>query len=214
MSEQQKPISEAERARRVATSERMKARHEAKRQKKDAKIEAAREPMAQSNVTYETGQPEVESIPESAPSREVHPRDELRQGTGRRQRKPLGAPVQRLSARVPEGMTGRWVNDTPGRVQRAQEGDYQFIGDDGEVVQDRAGGRAEIVGTGRDGGAMRAYLMAIPTVLYEQDQAAKQAQIDKVDDAIRRGLPQQANPKDRDAFYTPSEGINLRSEVR
>ncbi len=139
--------------------------------------------------------------------------DTKREGTGREKRKPLGVPVQRLQADVPTGMTGRWMNDTPGRIQRALDGGYQFIGDNEEVVQDRSGARSEIVGTGRDGGAMKAYLMAIPAVLYEQDQAAKASLIKAGSDAIQSGKPQTAAPQDQDAFYTPSEGISLRENV-
>lgn len=141
-------------------------------------------------------------------------RDDTREGRGRRNRRPLGVPTQRLNAAVPRGMTGRWMNDTPGRLMRAVEAGYEFIGDDGEEAQDRAGGRSEIVGTGREGGALRAYLMAIPTVLYDEDQAAKQALIKESESAMKRGEPQQAEGQDRASFYTPSEGINLRNEVR
>ena len=141
-------------------------------------------------------------------------REDTRQGEGRQKRVPLGVPTQRLHADVPSGMTGRWTNDTPGRIERARQGGYEFISNDGEVVQNREGCRSEIVGTGRDGGAMRAFLMAIPTVLYEQDQAAKAALIKEGSDAIQRGKPQQAAAQDEDAFYTPSEGIKLRDEVR
>ncbi len=81
--------------------------------------------------------------------------DKAREGTGREKRKPLGVPVQRLQADVPTGMIGRWMNDNPGRIQRAIEAGYEFISSDGEVVQNRDGCRSEIVGTGRDGGAMR-----------------------------------------------------------
>ena len=165
-------------------------------------------------------QPVTEATPVTAASaQEPHPMDretsrqarsETREGFGRRKRKPLGVSEQRLQANVPTGMTGRWVNDTPGRIQRALEGYYEFISSDGDVVQDREGGRSEIVGTGRDGGAMRAYLMAIPTVYYDKDQAAKQSKIDEVEDAIKRGTPQQAAAQDEGAFYTPSEGISIR----
>ena len=110
-------------------------------------------------------------------------------------------------------MTGRWMNDTPGRLMRAVEAGYEFIGNDGDV-QDRSGGRSEIVGTGREGGALRAYLMAIPTVLYDEDQAAKLALIKESESAMKRGEPQQVEGQDRKAFYTPSEGIKLHSEVR
>ena len=159
-------------------------------------------------------------VQEPHPS-DVAPREQSRQarsgtreGAGRQKRKPLGVPVQRLQADVPTGMTGRWANDTPGRIQRALEGGYQFISSDGEVVQSREGCRSEIVGTGRDGGAMRAFLMAIPTVLYEEDQRAKAALNKERMTAIKRGEPSQAADQDKETFYTPSEGITLRDEVR
>ena len=162
------------------------------------------------------------AIENTEPAQEPHPvdreasreaRSPLRQGTGRRKRTPLGVPVQRLQAEVPEGMTGRWCNDTPGRVQRALDGGYEFISSDGEVVQNRDGCRSEIVGTGRDGGAMRAFLMAIPTVLYEEDQRAKAALNKERMTAIKRGEPSQVAPEDRGAFYTPSEGISIRENT-
>ena len=150
-----------------------------------------------------------------APSREAsrQARSGTREGTGRQKRKPLGVPVQRLQADVPTGMTGRWCNDTPGRIQRALEGGYEFISGDGDVAQDREGGRSEIVGTGRDGGAMRAYLMAIPTVLYEEDQRAKAALNKERMTAIKRGEPSQVADQDKGAFYTPSEGISIRENT-
>ena len=192
----QGPPSEAQIAARAAGAERLKAA----REKRTA------EPL-----------PEQESHPSDlAPQRELsrQARSGTREGVGRQKRKPLGVPVQRLQADVPTGMTGRWTNDTPGRIQRALEGGYEFISSDGEVVQNRDGCRSEIVGTGRDGGAMRAFLMAIPTVLYEEDQAAKAALIKEGSDAIQRGKPQQVAAQDEGSFYTPSEGISLRDEVR
>jgi hypothetical protein len=200
MVKQSKPVSEAQRASRAKASARMKAMHEAKRQKKIAKIPEAVDDPA----------------PERAPAdRETsrQAREDTREGFGRSKRKPLGVAEQRLSAKVPDGMTGRWMNDVPGRLTRALEGDYQFIGDDGEVVQNRKGGRSEIVGTGREGGAMRAYLMAIPTVLYEQDQRAKAALNKERMTAIKRGEPSQVADQDRSAFYTPSEGISIRENT-
>lgn len=161
--------------------------------------------------------PELEPHPSDvAPAREAshQARSGMREGTGRKKRTPLGVPVQRLQAEVPDGMTGRWNNDTPGRLQRALQGGYEFISGDKEVVQDRKGGRSEIVGTGRDGGAMTGHLMAIPTVLYEEDQRAKAALNKERMTAIKRGEPSQAAEQDKGSFYTPSEGITLRDEVR
>jgi hypothetical protein len=178
------------------------------------------QPIADSTLLRDAEQ--VVAVVEKAPAQEPHPMDretsrqarsETREGFGRRKRKPLGVPVQRLQADVPTGMTGRWTNDTPGRIQRALEGGYEFISSDGEVVQDREGCRSEIVGTGRDGGAMRAYLMAIPTVLYEEDQRAKADLNKERMTAIKRGEPSQVADQDRSAFYTPSEGISIRENT-
>ena len=187
------PPSEAQIAARAAGAERLKAVREKKKN------------------------PVTVSAPEPHPSdRDAsrQARSGMREGEGRQKRVPLGVPMPRLHADVPSGMTGRWTNDIPGRIERARQGGYEFISSDGEVVQNREGCRSEIVGTGRDGGAMRAYLMAIPTVLYERDQAAKAALIKEGSDAIQRGKPQQVAAQDEDAFYTPSEGIRLRDEVR
>ncbi len=156
---------------------------------------------------------------EVQPAQEPHPTDreasreartESRHGVGRKQRKPLGVPRQRLHAEVPKGMRGRWMNDDPGRIEQALEGDYVFISSDAEVVQTREGARTEIVGTGRNGGAKTGYLMAIPTVLYDEDHAAKMSQIKETEDSIKRGGPEQAAESDRGTYYTPSEGINIR----
>ncbi len=222
MVKQTKPVSEAQQASRAKASERMKARHEANRQRKAA------EPIA----TVDDPVPEIREVSDPLDLTigvkddqwaAMHPlnreasrqaREDTRQGEGRQKRVPLGVPMPRLHADVPSGMTGRWTNDIPGRIERARQGGYEFISSDGEVVQNREGCRSEIVGTGRDGGAMRAFLMAVPTVLYEQDQVAKAALIKEGSDAIQRGKPQQVAAQDEGAFYTPSEGIKLRDEVR
>ncbi len=176
-------------------------------------------------------QPTIESLtpdardemgPRDEPAQEPHPaeqadreasreaRTETRHGFGRRERKPLGVPRLRLHAEVPDGMTGRWMNDDPGRIDQALEGGYQFISSNKEVVQDREGCRTELVGTGRSGGAKKGYLMAIPTVLYEQDQAAKASRTQDMEDSIVRGEPQQAAAQDTNKYYVPDEGISLR----
>ncbi len=157
-------------------------------------------------------QPVLEPHPSDVGGREAsrEARSDTRQGSGRRERKPLGVPRQRLYAEVPLGMTGRWVNDDPGRIEQALDGDYQFISSDKEVVMNREGCRTEIVGVGRSGGAQIGYLMAIPTVLYEEDKAAKMSQINNHEDSIKRGPIQQAADKEQGGFYSPGEGIKIR----
>ena len=178
----------------------------------DVSAEAARVAIEQSPpIEVDMTQTRALAQPDREASREA--RKETRDGTGRKERKPLGVSVQRLQADVPSGMTGRWMNDTPGRIQRALDGGYEFISSDGEVVKNRDGGRSEIVGTGRDGGAMKAFLMAIPTVYYDKDQAVKASKIKEFEDDIKRGQPHQAAAEDVKSFYTPSEGINIRTNT-
>lgn len=143
--------------------------------------------------------------------------DEARQPdrnpSGRRKRVPLGVQQQRLGARVPDGMVGRWVNDTPGRIDRARQAGYEFINEDGRTAAERESCRSEIVGTAREGGPLRAYLMAIPRQFYEEDQAAKQEPLDRFEEDLRRGhAPQQAAPQDRGKFYQPDEGASIRQD--
>ena len=72
----------------------------------------------------------VEAVETQPTNREAmsQARDDTREGRGRRNRRPLGVPTQRLQADVPRGMTGRWMNDTPGRLMRAVEAEYRRRG--------------------------------------------------------------------------------------
>lgn len=142
--------------------------------------------------------------------RESH--DETRQGRGRVKREPLGTPRLKLAARVPNGMKGRWVNDTPGRIQDALAGGYSFIADDGTKTMDRAGATHRRVGVAEGGASLTAYLMAIPTVLYDEDQKAKQDLIDETDRQIKHGNIRRADRKDSEAFYVPQAGISVRQD--
>lgn len=172
-----------------------------------------RQAMAPAEVNYDTGPEDpAPKMPSREAMREV--RDDRREGQGRQRRRPLGTPEQRLGARVPKGMVGRWINDTPGRIERALEAGYRFISDNGEEVEDRNGGRREIVGSGRDGGALHAYLMAIPEEFHKEDQLAKRARNQEIEQAILRGTPQQANEQDRANFYQPEGMTNIRSGTR
>jgi len=88
----------------------------------------------------------------------------------------------------------RWVNDYGTRIQNALEGGYEFVSAEeaGQIgVRDALPTNTDL-GTGvsmvvERGTGRRAFLMRIRTDLYEADQAAKQAEIDKVDADMRRG---------------------------
>lgn len=141
-----------------------------------------------------------------------------RVSTGRRRRVPLGTPEQKLD--VPQAQDDpdsvyRWVNDSPGRLQKALNGGYMFVEDptlhvgtgseSGNTEQSSRVSR--LVGKDAKGNPMLAYLMKIDRVTYDEDQAVKQAAIDETDNAIRQG---QYNEKSGDGRYIPKEGINIK----
>lgn len=112
----------------------------------------------------------------------------------RPQRMPFGSPRQKLSVRPIEGFHLHWVNDSPGRVDEATAGGYEFVGENEIAVAGQArqssdlGTRVKrLVGRGEDGNAQFAYLMKIPLEWYEQDQKVIQDRVDSVDNMIKRG---------------------------
>jgi len=110
---------------------------------------------------------------------------------------PFGVPVKRFNAPEEDGYVYRVFNDNwrkePGRIQRAKMAGYEM------VAHERSG---EAVGTNEDGSEITGVLMRIPKEVYEEDQAAKQREIDKVDSQIMGGTLTQVDKK-----YSPDGGI-------
>ena len=81
----------------------------------------------------------------------------------------------------------RWVNDTPGRLQRFKDAGYEPVVSDAEVgtkTVDRNSKLGSVI-TRNVGGVLTAVLMRIPKEWYDEDQAAKQTQIDESDKMLR-----------------------------
>lgn len=154
---------------------------------------------------------------ESEDTVERGPREKTRADKGRRRRKPLGQPQQKLNATVPDGFVGYWFNDKPGRISQALEAGYTFVNDQGaDAGEDRSQARFELVGTHEDGSPLHAYLMAIPREWHEEDQLAKQEPIEATEEAIRRGRvnPGVTTQDSSDVYYQPSEGSSIRHGTR
>jgi hypothetical protein len=83
-------------------------------------------------------------------------------------RKPFGGREQKLQYPSRDGYHRHWFNDEPGRIARAEEAGYQQVHDarTGKPV-------ATVVGIGRGGLALTAYLMEIPEAWYREDMAAQ-----------------------------------------
>ncbi len=123
---------------------------------------------------------------------------------GTRERVPFSANRKRLSLNKQfDGFVTRWFNDVDDRLQRAEDGGYQFVHrkDIGQVGdKDVSNGNTDVnsrvsrvVGRQPTGQPIRAYLMKIRKDWYDADQAKKEEINKRVDDAIRAGTSGGAN---------------------
>lgn len=86
----------------------------------------------------------------------------------------------------------RFVNDVEDRIARFIEGGYQFVSrdKDGNIsIGEATAGTSSAVDSRIKkavGRGVVAYLLALPRELYEEDQAAKQREIDEIEDSIKR----------------------------
>ena len=135
-------------------------------------------------------------------------------------RVPLGTHRQKLNVDnydIPEDKVVRWINDHPGRVDSALGGGYTFVqdpkqevkvGDDPLRHRGMDSAVTAIVGTTDGGEPIRAYLMMLDKDLYEEDKAAKEAEMDKTDASIRRGVGPGAS---EEGMYSADGGIKYNS---
>ncbi|MHA2047054.1 MAG: hypothetical protein ACW99G_19870 [Candidatus Thorarchaeota archaeon] len=136
--------------------------------------------------------------------------------SARKGRIPLGGHRSKLSIDgydIPEDKVARWVNDHPGRLDAALQGGYTFVKDPkrevkiGEDPLRRTGldtSVTAVVGTKEGGEPLSAYLMVIDKDLYDEDQAEKNREMDKIDDAVRRGVGPGTS---EEGMYAPGGGI-------
>jgi hypothetical protein len=143
------------------------------------------------------------------PGRPPRDLEKSREPDGRRKRVPLGAPQNKMAASQRSGYSRRWINDEAGRLQEAEEGGYQFVKEGDANSTDTGTRKSLTVGKHEDGTPLRAYLMEIPLEFYEEDQVAKQQEIDATDEAIRTGSV--AGQNGADGRYIPSQGISYKT---
>jgi hypothetical protein len=127
----------------------------------------------------------------------------------RNKRRPFNAPTSKLSVdKQLEGWKYRWVNDEPGRIAKAQAGDYVFAEPE-EVGREKTSDNRvrELAGTLKDGSAMYTYLMRIPMEYYLEDRQASQAHLDQIDNAIKGG---KTTPITNG--YIPEGGISIKTK--
>ena len=104
-----------------------------------------------------------------------------------RKRIPLGT-RNVLTAPKKPGFVRRFVNDKGDRIQTFKDAGWNVVDDDIKVGDEKVG-RPSSIGSSVNphvGMGQRAVLMELPEEIYEEDRAASQAAITKVENEIRR----------------------------
>jgi hypothetical protein len=123
---------------------------------------------------------------------------------GPRPKQRFGALRQKLGVEEIPGFEQRWINDVPGRVDYAKECGYAH-------VEDKEGKPIYRV-VGKDG--MRAYLLKIPKVWYDEAKAEEQEEhVDSVERDIFRGKAGNLSAGNNGA-YIPTEGPGGPSRIK
>lgn len=128
----------------------------------------------------------------------------------KRTRKPFGSLEQKLQYPNREGYHRHWFNDEPGRLVRAEEAGYT-------QVQDEKGVPVScVVGIGRGGHPLTAFLREIPEQWYREDMAAQEAVVMELMRQIRRGEFERPAGPDGAARYAGSNrgDISIRESTR
>jgi hypothetical protein len=108
-----------------------------------------------------------------------------------RKRIPLGT-RNVLTAPKKAGFVRRFVNDRDGRVENFKAAGWSVV-DEKIQVGDPKAGTAGMLGSSVNphvGGGQRAVLMELPEEIYEEDRAASQAEITKVEQEMKRNSKQ------------------------
>jgi hypothetical protein len=122
-------------------------------------------------------------------------------------RKPFGSQEQKLAYPNREGFHRHWFNDEPGRIIRAREAGYEQVHDeDGRPV-------STVVGIGRGGQALVAFLMELPQDLFEQDMAAQETVVHELLTQIGRGEHAKPGGADGNLRYAGSTRGNISIET-
>lgn len=111
--------------------------------------------------------------------------------TEKKKRIPVGDNRDILTVEGKEdGYVYRWVIDVDNRIQRFQDGGYEFV-EHGVAVGIPSVNQAQTDGkvvTKQTGGGRTSYLMRIKQEWYDEDQAAKSKKIDESEGAMKRKL--------------------------
>lgn len=142
------------------------------------------------------GEPEETSV-DTLPRRERRPFS----------RRPFGSWDQKLVYPDREGFHRHWFNDEPGRILRAREAGY-------EQVLDEAGRPVStVVGIGRGGQPLVAFLMELPIEWYREDMAAQESVVHGLLTQIGHGEHAKPGGEDGKLRYAGSQRGDIKIET-
>lgn len=145
--------------------------------------------------------PEIkESVMKAQPSAEALAR------RNRRVRSPIDGRRNILTVKgLAPGMVGRWVDNTPERVDELMDRGYEVVRETvqvGDMAID-SGAKMGAAITKRTGGGKEAVLMQIPEEWYKADQLEKQKVVDEREQATKQ------EGKDKGPFYGKVETTDI-----
>jgi len=126
--------------------------------------------------------------------------------TRKNKRSPIGR-RNVLTAEQKKGFVRRYVNDDPGRIQMFLEAGYKVVDEDAQMGEENAGQASQLGSVAQKpvGGGTNAVLMEIKQDWYQEDQAAKEAQLkDK-----EQGLLLDENGRSPDSKTVYGEGLQI-----
>lgn len=168
------------------------------------------QPILQKHIAAINSVAEIRS-PGSAPDAIADPKGyEAYVAELRQKRKPYGAQMQKLAYPPRSGYKRHWFNDVGGRVQ-----DYMDNG--WSIVHDPKGRPVErTVGAARDNTPLKAKLLEIPSIFWEEVEAERHAfaksKMDDIKSAPIRSKPGEAKASDQGKFYSPKEEMVSMTE--
>lgn len=117
---------------------------------------------------------------------------------------------QQLVAQQRPGYVRRWARGTEQRLDQLKKKGYSFVLAEekpGNVLTTDIGtAKSQIVGTDKNGGARRDYLMEIPEELYREDLKIKENKTQRLADAqkhVEHDVDELATPEGRSKIYQP-----------
>jgi hypothetical protein len=155
--------------------------------------QARREAEIERSLSGREPEPEVASV-DTLPRRERKPFT----------RKPFGSQEQKLAYPNREGFHRHWFNDEPGRIMKARDAGYEQVhDDDGRPVN-------TVVGIGRGGQPLVAFLMETPQEWRDEDMTAQETVVHDLLTQIGQGNYTKPGGADGNLRYAGSQRGDIK----